>query len=134
MTGPKPVIYLVDDDESVRKALKRLLRSRGFDVQVFRSAEDFLRSRRNGQGCLLLDVRLPGMSGIELQQKLTAAGNPMPVIFITAHGNQDVRARAAALGAVALLEKPFEEHSLIRAIHLAVRAGVAPGGGFADPG
>jgi FixJ family two-component response regulator len=118
------LISVVDDDHSVRESLARLIRSFGFGVQVFASAEDFL---NDGQGreanCLILDIRMPGMSGLELQRELTARGRAVPVIFITAHGSDDdIRARALGAGAVDYLLKPLREEEVLKAIDAALSA------------
>jgi FixJ family two-component response regulator len=112
-------VFVVDDDESVRKALKRLLRAHGYDVMTFESAEDFLLSDVvRTQGCVLLDIRLPGMSGLDLYEKLASSGATHPVIFMTAHDTPQWQERAAKMDAVAYLRKPFDQQSLIDAIHL----------------
>lgn len=110
-------ISIVDDDASVRDAIRGLLRSAGFDAEVFASAEEFLRSGRlHGTTCLVLDVRMPGMSGIELQERLIASGHLIPIVFITAHADEDERARALDRGAVDCLQKPFSDDALLDAI------------------
>jgi FixJ family two-component response regulator len=110
-------ISVVDDDPSVRQAIRGLLRSVGFDAEVFASAEDFLTSGRlSGTTCLVLDVRMPGMSGIELQERLIASGQAVPIIFITAHADEEERARALHRGAVECLQKPFSDDALLAAI------------------
>jgi FixJ family two-component response regulator len=114
-------ISVVDDDESLRESLEGLLKSMGYRVNVFSSAEGFLSSQALAKtNCLILDVRMPGMSGPELQQKLKALGHRIPIIFITAHGDDDVIARVMADGAVDCLLKPFSEDSLLKAIGLAL--------------
>src|SRR5271157_1157573 len=113
-----PPIFVVDDDESVCTALSRLLKACGFKVQTFRSAEDFLDSGFvRHTGVLILDVRMGGMSGLELQQRLSEMGSDMPIIFMTAHDDMQVRTKAMEAGAVAFLQKPFEEQHLLDAIH-----------------
>jgi FixJ family two-component response regulator len=113
-------VYVVDDDESIRRALKRLLRSAGYHAVTFNSAEEFMEATYwRGEGCLVLDIRLPGMTGLDLQEKLVALGAKYPVIFMTAHDNPQWRERANKAGAVAYLRKPFDEESLLDAIHLA---------------
>jgi FixJ family two-component response regulator len=113
-------IYIVDDDESIRKALQRLLRSVGYHALTFASAEDFLDSiSARGEGCLILDIRLPGITGLDLQELLAAQGATYSIIFITAHDNPQWQERAKKAGAVAYLKKPFNEHSLLDAIQLA---------------
>jgi len=114
-------ISVVDDDESLRESLEGLLKSMGYSVNVFSSAEGFLSSQAlTKTNCLILDVRMPGMSGPELQQKLKTLGHRVPIIFITAHGDDDVIARVMADGAVDCLLKPFSEDSLLNAIGLAL--------------
>jgi FixJ family two-component response regulator len=114
-------ISVVDDDESLRESLEGLLKSMGYSVNVFSSAEGFLSSQAlTKTNCLILDVRMPGMSGPELQQKLKTLGHRTPIVFITAHGDDDVIARVMADGAVDCLLKPFSEDSLMNAIGLAL--------------
>ena len=119
----RPLISIVDDDHSVRESLARLIRSVGFAVQVFGSAEEFLCSDRGRHpDCLILDIRMPGMNGLELQQKLAASDRKLPVIFITAHGSdQEVRGRAIAAGAVDYLLKPLKEDEVLKAIDSALK-------------
>jgi two-component system, LuxR family, response regulator FixJ len=113
-------IYIVDDELSVRTALERLLRSAGYHTLTFESAEDFLVSGPCGrEGCLLLDIRLPGISGLELQDKLASQGTDCPVILMTAHDNPKWEERARRAGAVAYLKKPFHEDLLLHAIETA---------------
>lgn len=120
MTGIKPVIYIVDDDESVRRALKRLMRSAGFDAETFGSAEDFLCSGyQDIPGCLVLDVRMARMSGIELQEHLAICGSKIPIIFITAHEDGLARTTAMEAGAIAFFQKPFDAQELLGAVHAA---------------
>ena len=116
-----PLISIVDDDESVREALWGLVRSVGFAVSTFASAEEFVNSDQLGNAdCLILDVAMPGMSGIELQRQLVADHNAVPVIFITAHEDEGIRAQALRGGAEAVLIKPFSEEALLNAIHSAL--------------
>ena len=117
----KPLtVLVVDDDESVRRALKRLLRSNGFQVVTFESAEDFLQSGLvQGTLCLILDIRLPGISGLELYDNLASSGVTYPVIFMTAHDNPQWQEMAEKAGAVGYLRKPFDEQSLLSALGLA---------------
>ena len=111
------LISIVDDDQSVREATTSLLKSNGFRVEVFSSAEDFLASRYLGETkCLILDVQMPGMSGLELQRRLTSANRDIPIVFISAHENQEVRKQAIRTGAIDFLPKPFSEEALLRAI------------------
>jgi DNA-binding NtrC family response regulator len=105
-------VYVVDDDESVRRALGRLLRSCGYHAVTFRSAEGFMEATScQGEGCLVLDIRLPGMTGLDLQEKLSLTGAKHAVIFMTAHDNPEWQQRAKKAGAVAYLRKPFPEQS-----------------------
>ena len=117
-----PLISVVDDDQSVRESLARLIRSVGFSVQVFGSAEEFLSSNRGRLAdCLILDIRMPGMNGLELQRELSATDRELPVVFITAHGSDaEVRARALAAGAVDYLLKPLKEEEVLKAIDVAL--------------
>ncbi len=117
-------VYVVDDDESVRRAMKRLLRSAGYHALTFGSAEEFIDSApEGGEGCLVLDIRLPGMTGLDLQERLSSSGARYTVIFMTAHDNQQWQQRARKAGAVAYLRKPFDEQTLLDAIQLACREG-----------
>ena len=110
-------IYVVDDDPSIRRALKRLLGSVGYHTLTFDSAEALLEFPLvQGQGCLLLDIRLPGMSGFDLQERLSSKGPKYPILFMTAHDNPQWRERAKQTGAVAFLKKPFLENKLLEAI------------------
>ena len=115
------LISIVDDDTSVRESLQGLIRSVGFAVAVFASAEEFLNSERLlDTRCLILDVRMPGMSGLELQRRLAASHCDIPVIFITGHGDEAARWQALKNGAVNYLFKPFSEEVLLGAIYLAL--------------
>jgi RNA polymerase sigma factor (sigma-70 family) len=121
LTPADATVFVIDDDTSVRTALKRLIQSLGFKVETFDSAQAFLKhDPYDGPACLVLDVRMPGMSGIELQQKLTKAGLGIPIIFITGHGNIPMSVQAMKAGAVDFIEKPFEDQKLIDAINLAI--------------
>ena len=112
-----PVISIVDDDESVRTALKSLIDSVGFRAEVFCSGEEFLKSPVVSQtDCLIADVRMPGMTGLELQERLNAAGASVPIVFISAHDDKEARARGLRAGAIDFLQKPFSEESLLGAI------------------
>jgi FixJ family two-component response regulator len=122
MTPADATVFVVDDDTSVRTALKRLIQSVGLKVETFDSAQVFLKhGTHDGPACLVLDVRMPGMSGIELQQQLTKAGLGMPIIFITGHGNIPMSVQAMKAGAVDFIEKPFEDQKLIDAINIAIK-------------
>jgi FixJ family two-component response regulator len=117
-----PIISIVDDDESVREAVESLLKSVGYRTEVFTSAEEFLRSDHHQEKrCLILDIRMQGMSGMELQRRLVAAGSSIPIIFITAHGDEEARAAALGGGAVAFLRKPFSEEALLSAVQSALQ-------------
>jgi FixJ family two-component response regulator len=116
-----PLISIVDDDDSLRNSLDNLIRSVGFRVQGFPSAEAFLNSNQmHDTACLILDVRMPGMSGLDLQRQLVATNCRTPIIFITSHGDGDARARALEAGAVDFLYKPFREEALLKAIDSAL--------------
>jgi FixJ family two-component response regulator len=119
-----PLVSIVDDDDSVRESLRGLIRSVGLAVRAFGSAEEFLASEHLGKtDCLILDVRMPGMSGLELQRRLVTSAHDIPIIFITAHGSDEgLRSRALKDGAVAYLTKPFSEEALLTAIDAAVTA------------
>jgi len=116
-----PIVFVVDDDAAVREAIKNLLESVGMRVQTFVSGAEFLaRTPAEAPSCLILDVRLPGMSGLEFQRELTAAGAEIPIIFITGHGDIPITVQAMKAGAVDFLTKPFREQELLDAIHKAV--------------
>jgi FixJ family two-component response regulator len=120
-----PRVSIVDDDESVREAVKNLLRSVGFGAEAFASAADFLNSGYlKDTACLILDLRMPETSGLELQQKLVSANWRIPIIFITAHvSDKEARARALQLGAVGFLYKPFSEEDLLNAVYAVLGSG-----------
>jgi FixJ family two-component response regulator len=115
------VVCIVDDDASLRRSLRNLLTSVGFRVETFHSAEAFLDSvHRQNAGCMVLDLRMAGMSGLELLKYLAATGSPIPVIILTAHGDEDTRARTLEAGAVAFLKKPFQSAALVEAVRSAL--------------
>ena len=117
------MISIIDDDDSVRESLRRLMRSVGFAVNVFASAEEFLDSDRlRNTGCLILDVRLPGMNGLELQRHLASSHSEIPIIFITSYEDDEVRARALNAGAVDYFLKPFNDEDLLDAIDAALKS------------
>jgi FixJ family two-component response regulator len=117
------LISVVDDDASVREALKGLLKSAGFRTEAFASAEEFLHSGQLATtSCLILDVGMPGMGGLELQRRIVAVNHQVPVIFITAQGDEELRARALEAGAADYLYKPFSEQALLGAIHRCLSA------------
>jgi FixJ family two-component response regulator len=116
-----PLISIVDDDEEIREATKGLLRSLGYQAAAFSSAEEFLQSESlNNTACLITDVQMPGLSGIDLQGRLIARGVQMPTIFITAFPEEGTRTRAMKAGAVGYLGKPFSEESLLRCLDSAL--------------
>jgi FixJ family two-component response regulator len=116
-----PLISVVDDDDSVRESVRGLLRSARFGVEAFASAEEFLSSHRmSATDCLLLDVRMPGMNGLELQRHLMASHPELPIIFITSHSDEELRSRALRGGAVDYLLKPFSEDALLNAVQRAL--------------
>jgi FixJ family two-component response regulator len=119
----RSLVSVVDDDESVRESLPDLLREFGYAVQTFSSAEEFLGSDYVGQTrCLILDIAMPGMSGPDLQRELTLRGREIPIVFITAHGDETVRLRLLEEGAVECLSKPFSDAALFRALNAAFRS------------
>jgi RNA polymerase sigma factor (sigma-70 family) len=121
VTETKPTIFIVDDDPSVRESTELMLKSVGFNVKTFVSAQDFLKANvQEGLGCLILDVRMPGMSGLDLQEKLVSAKKPLSVIFITGHGTVPMSVRAMKAGAIDFLQKPFDEQDLLDAINRAI--------------
>jgi len=121
-----PVVFLIDDDPSVRRALARLIRSAGYQVETFGSARDFLDREAEGSGtaCLVLDIRMPGLSGLDLQRELLAANATLPIIFITGHGDVPMSVKAMKAGAVDFLPKPVHEKDLLLAIEQALARAV----------
>lgn len=116
MTDPPAIVFVVDDDPSVRRGLDRLLRAAGMRVESFASAREFLdRPEHDGPRCLVLDVRMPGQSGLELHERLVATGRDIPVIFITGHADVPMAVRAMKAGAVDFLSKPFDDAELLGA-------------------
>src|SRR5579871_5737849 len=119
MNEAASIVYVIDDDTSVREALRRLIRSVGLAVEVFGSTADFLqRERRNVASCLVLDVRLPGKSGLDFQRELGTRGNNIPIIFITAHGDIPMSVQAMKAGAIEFLTKPFRDQDLLDAVNV----------------
>jgi FixJ family two-component response regulator len=117
-----PVVFVIDDDPDVRDALRSLIQSVGLNVETFASARDFLRSPRpDSAGCLVLDVRLQGSSGLDLQRELASAGDSIPIIFITGHGDIPMSVRAMKAGAAEFLPKPFRDQDLLDAIDQALQ-------------
>jgi FixJ family two-component response regulator len=122
MDQQRPKIFVIDDDESVREALVSLIRSAGLGVETFASAPEFLnRQQIDEPSCLVLDVRLPGLSGLDLQQRLTEINVSTPIIFITGHGDIPMSVRAMKAGAVEFLTKPFRDEDLLNAIQEAIQ-------------
>ena len=114
------LISVVDDDESIRRTTKLLIESFGYRAAVFESAENFLRSGQlHGTSCLVVDINMPGINGLQLQSQLTAKGCSIPIIFITAYGNEESRRQAMQAGAVAFLDKPFSDKQLLKYIRTA---------------
>jgi RNA polymerase sigma factor (sigma-70 family) len=121
MNEPAPIVFVVDDDPSIRRAIKRLIGSVGLQVELFGSAQEFLLGKRaDAPSCLVLDIRLPGISGLDFQHELAEANIHIPIIFITAHGDIPMTVRAMKAGAVEFLTKPFRDQDLLDAIHLAL--------------
>jgi FixJ family two-component response regulator len=117
----RALISIVDDDESVREATTGLMQSLGYRAEAFPSAEDFLQSRRLGQtACLIADINMPGMSGLELHRHLSASGKPIPTILITAYPDEAARARALSAGVLCYLSKPFPEDDLLSCVRNAL--------------
>ena len=124
MKGPLPLVSVVDDDESIRESLPDLLQVFGFAVETYGSAEEFLASDRVGETrCLILDIAMPGMSGLDLQRELMRRRWEIPIVFITAHADESVRPRLLDQGAVACLLKPFSDVALRAALEAALRVG-----------
>ena len=120
MTEAKCMVHIVDNDESVADSLRLLVESSGYPAVIFKSAEDFLDSNFSETPCcLILDIHLPGMSGLDLQRHLTTSGARIPVIFITGHDRRRLEEEAMRIGAIAYLRKPFDEQVLLDAIQLA---------------
>jgi len=118
----EPIVFAVDDDASMREALSRLFRSVGMRAQIFASAQGFLVFKRpDAPACLVLDVRLPGLSGLDLQRELAAADSAIPIIFITGHGDIPMSVQAMKAGAVEFLTKPFRDQELLDAIQQAIQ-------------
>jgi FixJ family two-component response regulator len=121
MTAPEAMVFVVDDDAAMRRSLENLLRSVGLRVESFASAREFLSGKRPEMpGCLVLDVRLPGASGLDLQKSMAEADMEIPIIFITGHGDIPMSVQAMKAGAVGFLTKPFRDQDLLDAIHQAV--------------
>jgi FixJ family two-component response regulator len=123
-SGQQVLVAVVDDDESIRAAIGSLFRSMGFLTELFSGGEAFLASSNlRTFSCLILDVHMPGMNGLELQRQLAMASHPIPIIFVTAFGDESTRARALRGGAVCFLSKPFSEDALLGAVQSAIGTG-----------
>jgi FixJ family two-component response regulator len=122
MADQPPVVYVVDDDASVRRALHRMIRACGLEVETSATAGEFLASDHSRRpACLVLDLRLPGMSGVDLQRRLAASDPDLPIVVITGHGDDEVRRQMLDAGAVAFFPKPFDDVALVAAIRQALR-------------
>jgi len=122
----RPVVFVVDDDESIRESLRALIETQGWDAEVFASAQEFLSHRCFlAPCCLVLDVSLPGLNGLDLQQRITAERADMPIIFITGHGDVPTTVRAMKAGAIEFLIKPLSAETLLKAIRSAIERSVA---------
>jgi FixJ family two-component response regulator len=121
--GKNEMVAIVDDDDSLRAALQGLLKATGFPTEAFASAEEFLKSGQQQQtDCLITDIRMPGMSGLELQAKLNADRCRIPIIFLTAHGDEKMRMQALRAGAVEFLAKPFDAEALLENVRAALES------------
>lgn len=121
MTEAEPTVFIVDDDPSVRRSTERLIRTAGFNVQTFESAAEFLKHPApKGPACLVLDVRMPGLSGMDLQQEMKRCGIRIPIVFVTGHGDIPMTVRAMKAGAVDFLSKPYRSRGLLEAVRTAI--------------
>lgn len=127
MSNQNPTVFVVDDDLSLRKALSRLLKSEGYDVETFSSAQEFLHAdpRCKGPACLLLDVKMPGLNGLDLQQELHKREYAIPIVFITGHGDIPMGVKAMKKGAIEFLTKPFDDEVLLGAVEEALKKDMA---------
>jgi FixJ family two-component response regulator len=131
MNGPNPTIFIIDDDSSMRRALSYLLQSAGYKVETYSSAEKFLqRDPYDGVGCILLDVRMPGLSGMDLQEKLMRPDYMMPIIFLTGHGELSMGVHAMKKGAVDFLTKPCDDGQLLAAVNRAIEKDMQARGSY----
>lgn len=122
MTAGDPIVFVVDDDPSIRKSLDRLIKSAGFAVETFATAHEFLeRHSHKRSSCLVLDVKLPGLNGLELQEKLLSQEHAMPIVFITGHGDIPMSVKAMKKGAIDFLTKPFDDKDLLDAVQQALQ-------------
>jgi len=122
MTDTAPLLSVVEDDPSVLKGLERLLRAWGYDVRAYRSAREFLDDAGTAVACVVVDVQMPGQTGLQLQAELNRGGRRVPVVFITGHGDANAQQEALAGGAVAFLKKPFTDQDLLKAVRLAIQS------------
>ena len=123
VAAQKSTVYIVDDDQAIRHAMELLMRSVGLDYEIFHSGDDFLTDHSNDRaGCLVLDIRMPGLGGLELQEKLNAMGSTLPIIFITGHGDVPMAVEAMQKGAVDFIQKPFRDQELLDRIGEALKA------------
>jgi len=121
-TAEKSTVYIVDDDQAIRHAMELLMRSVGLDYEIFHSGDDFLTRHSNDRaGCLVLDIRMPGLGGLELQEKLLELGSTLPIIFITGHGDVPMAVEAMQKGAVDFIQKPFRDQELLDRISEALK-------------
>lgn len=121
MIDAEPIVFIVDDDPSVRRSTERLIRTAGLNVETFESAADFLGHRPpDGPACLVLDVRMPGLNGLELQQEMRRSGISIPIIFVTGHGDIPMTVQAMKAGALDVLTKPYRSRGLLDAVHAAL--------------
>jgi len=121
MTTKNYTIYVIDDDESVRRALKRIFKSVGLEAETFASADEFLKARHpHSRSCLIVDVKMPGMSGLEMQQHLNDSGIQVPIIFISAYQDDTICAQVIKAGAKAFLLKPFNDETLLNEVYSAI--------------
>lgn len=119
----EPTVYVVDDDQAIRHAMELLLRSVGLKHRIFHSGDEFLTHYASGDpGCLVLDIRMPGMGGLELQRKLTELGSTLPIIFITGHGDVPMAVKAMQEGALDFIQKPFRDQELLDRVHDALKS------------
>ena len=133
MNGPNPTIFIIDDDSSMRRALSYLLQSAGYKVETYSSAEKFLqREPYDGVGCILLDVRMPGLSGMDLQEKLMRPDYMMPIIFLTGHGELSMGVHAMKKGAVDFLTKPCDDEQLLAAVNRAIEKDMQARGSYKE--
>jgi FixJ family two-component response regulator len=133
MNGPNPTIFIIDDDSSMRRALSYLLQSAGYKVETYSSAEKFLqRDPYDGVGCMLLDVRMPGLSGMDLQEKLMRPDYMMPIIFLTGHGELSMGVHAMKKGAIDFLTKPCDDGQLLAAVNRAIEKDMQARGSYKE--